>query len=169
MAVQTTYSDNAPVAIAGMLADLGPKYVKSLKAPSDIPFGIAVKVGATADVCALLAATSDRVSGIVVHSHAHESAGLTGANGVPAKDTASVLRMGLCWVKVEDAVAVDGAVFVRHATSVNTPALTQRGALRSDADINSAVPTAFALTGARYVTAAAAGGLALVEINRLGL
>lgn len=66
--------------------------------------------------------------------------------------------IGQVWVTVEEAVSPMDAVYVRYDTGAGG---SQKGAFRKSADTS----TAAALTGARYLTTASAGGLALVEIN----
>lgn len=78
------------------------------------------------------------------------------APGFEAPSELSVMRSGSCWVAPEVAVAVNDPVFVR----VTAGAGEQAGALRNDADGGDAVQ----IPG-RYRTAAAAGGLARIEIN----
>lgn len=130
---------------------------------ASIPFGILVSLNdnqgeglihppqAAGDVTTLLL-------GIALHTHAIENV-LTGAEtGYTAGSAVSVLRKGRVYVSVENAVVQNGAVYARHtASGVNT----QLGAFRSDAD----TANASLVPGARFVKAAAAGGITIVEIN----
>jgi len=70
----------------------------------------------------------------------------------------SIKRKGTIWVRVEDAVAEMGVVYCRYSTPSTNYGL---GSFRSDADSAKAaiVPNAI------YMTAASAGGLALVELS----
>ena len=73
--------------------------------------------------------------------------------------TLSVMEEGESVVEVEDAVAFNGAVFVR----TQNPGPGQHlGGFRSDADGGDAI----AMTGARYRSATTGNGLAKVTINR---
>ena len=78
------------------------------------------------------------------------------APGFESPSEISVLLEGSCWVAPEVAVAVNDPVFVR----VVATGTEQAGALRNDADGGDAVQ----LPG-RFRTAAAANGLARIEIN----
>jgi hypothetical protein len=69
-----------------------------------------------------------------------------------------VMKKGRVWVRVEDAVAAEAAAFVRFVVGLPGQVL---GAFRSDADAGNAA----ALPNAKFVTAAAAGGLALLDLN----
>ena len=71
--------------------------------------------------------------------------------------------IGQGWVTVEEAVTAMDAVYVRWADG--NGGLVQKGAFRKSADQVAAADTATAVTGARYLTSASAGGLALVAIN----
>jgi len=96
--------------------------------------------------------------GITVHSQAFEQALLNADNeGYPHQSAMSICRRGRVYVEVEDAVTVGGQVFVRFSAG----ATEQLGAMRSDADTADAV----ALPYARFKTSAAAGGIAIVELN----
>lgn len=95
--------------------------------------------------------------GFALHTQAVENA-LVGANlGYEPQSAVSVLRKGRVYVQVEDAVVAGGQVFIRHVAGAGE----QLGAARSDAD----GADASALPSASFMTAASAGGLAVVEIN----
>jgi hypothetical protein len=65
---------------------------------------------------------------------------------------------GRVWVKVEEAVVAHDPVFVRHTVNGG---LDQLGAFRKSADGGNAT----LLAAAKYLTTAASGALALVELN----
>ena len=69
----------------------------------------------------------------------------------------TVLRKGRIYVQVEVAVISDDDVYVRHVAS----GVLVRGGFGNTADTS----TAFIVSAARFVTSAAAGGFAIVEIN----
>lgn len=69
----------------------------------------------------------------------------------------TVLRKGRIYVQVEVAVTSDDPVYVRHVAS----GTKVRGGFGNVVDSS----TCFLVSGARYVTSAAAGGFAIVEIN----
>jgi hypothetical protein len=70
----------------------------------------------------------------------------------------SIKRKGRIWVRVQDAVAEMGDVYCRYSTAVTGYGL---GSFRSDDDSS----TAAQVPNAKYLTSAAAGGLALVELS----
>jgi hypothetical protein len=96
--------------------------------------------------------------GVVLHSHDYAPTLQLGTTGIKPKNMMSVLNRGRVWVQVEDAVAVGGRCFVRHTASGGN---TQLGKFRSNAD----TATAIEWKGARYLTAASGGGLAMVEVD----
>ena len=102
--------------------------------------------------------TNARVAmGFALHTHAVENA-LTGDNlGYEPQSAVSILRRGRVLVQVEDAVVAGGQVFIRHVAGAGE----SLGAARSDVDGSDAS----ALPSASFMTAASAGGLAVVEIN----
>lgn len=71
----------------------------------------------------------------------------------------SVLEAGEVVVNVEDAVAFNGAVFMRTA---NATAAAPLGGFRSDADGGDAI----AITGARFRSSTTGAGLAVLKLNR---
>lgn len=73
--------------------------------------------------------------------------------------TVSVLEAGEVVVNVEDAVAFNGAVFMRTA---NGTAAAPLGGFRSDADGGDAI----AITGAKFRSSTSGSGLAIVKLNR---
>ena len=73
--------------------------------------------------------------------------------------TVSVLEAGEVVVNVEDAVAFNGAVFMRTA---NATAAAPLGGFRSDADGGDAI----AITGAKFRSSTTGSGLAIVKLNR---
>lgn len=138
---------------------------------ASVPFGVFVTqdvniTGQGADNIARLPfaaadITTERLGlGVSVHDQATEnalaSAGQTEV-GYKTQSSMSILRKGLIWVEVEDAVVPGGAVYVRHVAGAGE----QLGAFRSDADGSDAD----ILPNARYKTAASAGGLAQLDIN----
>ena len=102
--------------------------------------------------------TNPRVAmGFALHTHAVENA-LTGESlGYEPQSAVSILRRGRVYVLVEDAVVAGGQVFIRHVAGAGETL----GAARSDVDGSDAS----ALPSASFMTAASAGGLAVVELN----
>lgn len=147
-------------ALEGQIADLGPRYVRSLRNDSDAdqPFGIAVTLGADDNSFGEIGSDTDEVVGIIAHTHAFDVNALTGTNGVPDEGVANVVSMGVVNVRVEEAVTPASDVYVRYANGVADPLEVTKGSFRASADTS----TARKLHGARYLTSADAGGVAQV-------
>lgn len=162
---QTSYDFDAPVAFAGLIADLVRSYIRSARNEelAAIPFGIAVKKGTGDADVKLPAAATDEIAGIVAHSHAHDSFANGVAAGVEPKGSVNLLVSGLATVQVEQAVTAADPVFVRFANGIADNTKIQKGAFRKDADTN----TAKLLKGARFLTSAAANGFAVVQFDAL--
>lgn len=73
-------------------------------------------------------------------------------------DNLGAIADGNVWVPVEDAVTAGGTPYIRVSPNGGR---TRKGAFRSDGDSGSA----FALSGARYLTSTSGSGLALVALN----
>jgi len=96
--------------------------------------------------------------GVTVHTQALEQAASGSTNvGYAAYSSMSVIRKGRVYVGVEDAVTKGGGVYVRYTASGSYTI----GSFRSDEDSGKAA----LLPGARYARAAAAGGIAILELN----
>jgi hypothetical protein len=106
-----------------------------------------------------VAVDDDTVASVQVTAsvaHSSQSASI-GAVWYAATDPVPVLRRGRIYVTVEQAVTSDDLVYVRIIAS----GTYVRGGFRKDADTDKAARW----TAANYVTSAAAGGVAVVEIN----
>ena len=176
MSVQTTYSNFPAVAFAGQLATIeDADIITGFNADtSDMPFGIAVsyKASPTYNTDMTLPVTSGgaKVAGILIHSHAHERqyylpdgtlAGDLAAGGLVPGAKLDILRRGRVWVTVVQTVAVGDRLFVAwEADSVITySAAGQIG----NADVSSNTLDCTRL--GEFVTAAPAGGLAMLDVN----
>lgn len=159
---QLDYSVSATAAVQGSLADSGPHTAVSLSTPASgiVYFGNAVSYSTTAGLAKLPAASADVTSllaGFALSTHAFESS----ASGDPqyaVSEAASLLTNGRIWCKVEEAVAIGDPVFVRYASGAGGTVL---GAIRKSAD----TATAAQAPGCRFISAASANGLALVQVN----
>jgi len=161
----TSYPTAPAVGFQGQIADEAPRYVRKArnKEAAPIPFGLAVKKGTNEDEAILPTAGTDKVVGIAAHTHAMNTIGSTGWSadaGIPADEVFDLLRKGVVWVKVEQAVVQGDLAFVRFAAGAGG---TQKGAFRKDAD----TATAMLVKGAVFLTGAAAGGLAQLEFDAL--
>lgn len=148
-------------AFPGMLADLDKCYIRSYKndAGAGVPFGIGVVQGAGGDqLMEMPSQSNDWASFLGVISHSHmTNRHLPGTQALDQQGVANVVVRGPIWVRVEDPVTVASPVFCRfQALGPNT----QRGAFRADANAGSC----FRVSGARFLTSANAGGLAVLYV-----
>lgn len=120
-----------------------------------IGFGLAIAQGTQDGECRALSAITDKVIGVSVFSHADNIN--NGVDGYAAQSAVNVLRRGVLWVKVEEAVVAEDAVYVRAVAAGAEVA----GAFRKTADGTDTI----ALSGCKFLSSAAAGALALVDIN----
>lgn len=156
--MQTSVNEYMEKGLAGQLADVGnADIVTRANAYGDtIPFGVFVTKGTNEGEAVPPEATGEVTGlvglGVVVRSHTQPQ-----DEGYADGDPMPVLKRGRVWVPVEDAVTAESAAFVRFVAA----GAEQLGAFRSDADGTDAV----ALPGAKFVTDADAGELALLDIN----
>jgi len=150
---QTTYLQAE--ARNGMVADATPVAIDSYTAAADLPIGTAVARASDDVVQAPSGAVATDIPGVLI---LNMDCNYYEADDVaPAESTLSVLRQGVVWVNVEDAVTQGAAVYFRH----NAPGSETLGAFRSDTDGGDAT----LLPGAVFRTSTAAAGLAQVAIN----
>jgi hypothetical protein len=138
--MQTSYSNEMPVASKGMLADLGPKDV--LSAVVEISGGILVGSGVVEGDDALhikLATAQNQIfRGVVLATHTKEQA-TNGDVKLAQKATANLLQKGRVWVEVGAEVAsgddayldVGGAGVFTNVAEGNIPT---GGKFRYDSD-----------------------------------
>lgn len=164
---QTSYSQLQLAAFAGQLYDIGPHdiYTYAWLGTANLPFGSAVVQDTVDNRCRLPAASSDVTSslfaGVTIATQAIEnplSVGSPLPGGYPKNSAVSVMRKGRVWVAVEEAVTTASPVFVRFAAGT----YSVLGMFRASADTASAAQ----LPKARYLSSAAAGGFAILEINQ---
>ena len=155
--VQTTYPNFHDGLVDGQIADTTTCDVDSLAAEGPIAFGRAVRQGAAAR--GGLQGITDRLSfrGIAVMD---ERVPARGGASYPAAEIASVLWRGDIAVKVSAAVAVGNDVVVATVASGAGNAAEEVGQLSS----KGADATHIAIHGARFITAAAAQGIAIVRL-----
>lgn len=161
---QLSYSTYQSTGFPGQKADNGETDVLSYvneEATANLPFGVAVTKG-TADNGFLAMVNGSSVPiGVLSHTHSVDPgqvAASPAGSGVPPKYLGNVLKRGRIMVQVEEAVTPASPVFVRHTAGAGG---TQKGAFRASADTASAV----AWTAARFLTSAAAQGVAVLEVN----
>ena len=130
-----------------------------------VPFGRGLARGSVADVAVLPSVTGFTIEGVsIARARARPkdnsvSPPVTGEADYKAADAVNVLRKGRIWVRPEDAVTVASDVYVRHTQGSNP--LHTVGRFRKDADSAKADQW----VGARWLTAAAGGEIAVLEIN----
>jgi hypothetical protein len=138
MAPQTTYLDKPPVAFAGQLADIGPKYAVTgvNEETVAIPFGLGMTKGTAEGKFKLPTLSTDKIHGIGIHSHDVDRIGSTewpSEAGIEAAEDFSVLEDGRIYVKVEEAVNQHDTAYCRFALGALL-GRDQLGAWRKSAD-----------------------------------
>lgn len=175
MGVQLTYNTSQGAAFAGLLgsdsqAQSIRSYINGDSQTNGIPFGLAMVAGtapaqgAVDRKVVLPTAADGEFLGVGVHTHAMNNIGLgsSGSNGCPQLGQLSVVDFGDVWVKVEEAVLADDPAYVRFTSDGGSN--TQIGSFRKSVDSGRAVR----LPGAKYLTAAAAAGYALLQYRKPG-
>lgn len=163
MATQTSVLANLPAAIPGMVR--GRYDANTRMAAVAINNGLFCVQGSRDETAKLPTASTDITTGLLVMGVSRDSvsrdpnfpSGGTANTTYQIGDSVELVYRGQVWVTVEEAVAPGDDVYVRYATG----SFAQKGAFRSSADST----TAALLNGARYLTTAAIGGLALVDLN----
>lgn len=156
---QTTYNLEPDIAFAGMLAtSSGLKHVDSKvsEESASFPHGVGVVAGST-DAAAVLPSGAAKLLGVAQHSHFNDP-GSDDLNLVDPERMFNVLHVGRLYVQVEDAVTPASPVFIRTAAAAAPLDQTGRFAGAAGAGLN-------ATTGLRFVSSAAAEGLAILEID----
>ena len=102
--------------------------------------------------------TSDTMHAISLHTHQLAQDRETGAVVYPEKAMVNAMRQGRVWVLVEEEVTSDDQVYMRFLADGTTKL---PGQFRKSADSAKAI----LVSGARFVTSAGAGELAVIEIN----
>jgi hypothetical protein len=148
--VQTTYGDTAGVAYAGMLSDVEPSRVFSFEnadAAAMLSGTFAAKLAASPELKARsLAAVTDAIAGIILHSHARNN--VLAQAGWEVGAEMPLLERGAAYMVSEQTLVVGDPVYVRVAAGAGTVI----GAIRKDNDSG----TCLLLRGARVV---AGGGV----------
>lgn len=156
--MQTQINEYMAKGLAGQIADIGPTDIVTRinESESAVPFGVFVTKGSAEGTAVLPEAATDITGltglGVVLRSHTQPR-----GEGYAAGDPLPVIKKGRVWVPVEDVVEAETEAFVRFVADAGE----QQGAFRSDSDGTDAV----ALPGAKFVTDALAGELALLDLN----
>lgn len=109
-------SATLPVAFPGMRSSSHFGHVDGMingEASAEIPFGVCVAQGSTDKSAIKLAATSDKLVGIVMFRHGYADTIELGTTGLKPGVTMEVLDEGECWVIVEEDVTPASAPLVR--------------------------------------------------------
>lgn len=148
-AVQTTYTENIRGAIEGAIADTTGCDIRSYscEGADGIGFGVAVQQGTDADE-AKIGIAANKFVGVTVKDITQPPGN---SDSFKQGDHMGVLQRGTIWIKVEDAVAPGNDVTAKTTT----------GALSSKA----VTATQLKIDGARWMTKAAAGGLAKLYLS----
>ena len=173
MSVQTNYVTAPVPAYAGMIADDSESDAITMINGDvvSIPFGTPVAWDPSApssDKSATVpAASSDVLAGVVIHSHDYErefplpdgtEAGELDGTGLVPGTVMAVLTKGVIWVKVQTAVTAGGAVFSSYSVGSTYTAAGQLGQTSESGH-------AVAITNAKWMSSAAAGGFAKLRIG----
>jgi hypothetical protein len=153
---QTNYTNFPAAALAGQLADLmWGKHVDSMAADVDLDCGLFLVLGASYGRCKIPTATgqvTNNLQGVALYEAVKEPY-LTTAR-FKARDMIPVLRRGRVWVPVVSVTVTDDVIpYIIHTGS-------DAGKIRGDNTNATAAPS-----GVKVLRGAAAGGLALVEVN----
>lgn len=160
MTVQTTYEIYPAIGMPGQIATSNHFDARSvMSATVEIPFGRVVAYAGTANaaIVKLPTAVNDKLVGFAVRSQEFAS---DLASDIAVNTPFSALTFGEIYVTVETAVTVGSDVHVRCVAAA-APG-DQLGAVRGSADgVNTQQ-----LANAKFLTAAAAGGIALIRISQ---
>ena len=152
---QLDYNDLS-AAVKGAISDIAHHDIVGRNALADVKFGLGLAATTVAGQAAVPTATGFVFEGISVQTN-KPTDNATGEALYKQGEEISVMRKGRIWVYVEEAVAVNDSVFLRH--TVNGALLA--GDFRTDDD----TARADQIPNARFITATTAAGLAVVEIN----
>ncbi len=122
---QSSVEDTMDIGIVGQLADFQSNAdatvdtATSEESSAAIPFGVFVQQGSADDGALLLTGGSNRLKGIVVHSHSFERRTELSDAGLDPLATFAVLTRGRVYVTANDDVAVTDEVHVCHTVDTN--------------------------------------------------
>ena len=164
--MQTSYSTQVQ-GFAGGLADTCLRDVISRinENASAILFGLGVKRGSAVSAGATglfdeSSSAADDLLGVTLHDFAVNNASETDQS-IPADNTGSILRKGRIFVIAETAVTDGADAYVRIANGVADATQTTKGGWGADDDSG----TRRHVKGAKFRSAAAKGGVAVLELN----
>lgn len=154
--MQSSVTQNGPVAFAGMLADSTITDKVSFSAEAAVPFASFVVLGTNKERQVLAASTSAGQAaltvGVALASHTIEQSS-SGVAQYGATVTVPVLKRGRVYVLTDDAVAAGAVANLKLSSGKATDEVVAAGI------------EAFTQFTARFVTGTTAAGLAIMEIN----
>jgi hypothetical protein len=164
---QTVYNVKPVVAMPGMIADNTDNCrIRTAKMvePGGAPFGIFVTKGANAGEVEYPDADTDKICGILVHTHHIDRTNLAAGMDINVNDIVPVAESGRFYALIEEDMVEDDPVYVRFAANGG---LTQLGAIGKDASNPGGGATRALLKGAtvRVGGTVAAGAVAVVAFN----
>lgn len=159
---QTSITTRMAKGFPGMISDASRdtnirSYV-SQEASAEIPFGVFVGQGSDDDGMVLLAATTDKVIGLLTHSNAYAKDIELGDVGLKPTVVGGVMSRGRAFVYVEEAVTPASPVLIR-AIAVNPE---RAGATRDTADASDTID---ASKWARFIETATGAGFVEIEFD----
>lgn len=159
---QTSVALRMTAAYPGMISDShmdsNVRSYVSEEASAEIPFGVFVKQGTADEGCLLLTAITDKVIGVVVHSHAYAKTEELGTTGLKPKVTLGVMTRGRIWCYVEEAVTPASSVLIRAIAA----GAEKAGATRDTADASDLID---ASKWARFLGTTTGAGIVEVEFD----
>ena len=158
---QTSYNTSMTIGIQGQLADAADNTIVTAfneESSAEMPFGHALVRGSADNGALLPDNTSDKLLGILLHSHNYDPDSQLGDDGVLPDETLSVLRKGRVLAKCIDGCSPGDGLFVRCVTAGNE----QEGELRASSDSTDCID---ATNMGTWQTTASAGGLAWLEVD----
>lgn len=153
---QTSYTNEAPTGYAGQLADLSPSHTDSMAADVALDCGLFVVLGAAYGRCKLPTATGQVTNNLQgISRYVAMAEPRTAGARFKIGDMVPVGRKGRYLVPVVSATVADDAIpYIIHTGA-------DAGTIRGTTDASATI----APSGVKVLRGAAAGGLALVEVN----
>lgn len=163
--MQTSISQDPPIAARGALGDEGPRRISSMPAAWPVDFGGGCfRLPSDAPrTCRGSAAPTSAIAfeGVAFYDTSRQRAEPLDGPDYAATETVPVIVIGRVWVWVEGAVTEASEVHARFAVGAD-PALNKAGNFTTAADGTNTQEVA---NGAKWLTRTTAAGLALLDLN----
>lgn len=164
--VQSTYAAALAVAIEGAIADNSFRdYFSGINADAvELPFGSWLAFGGSVGDQGLIlpAASTAKIVGVHLHNFVFAQTRQLGTTGVKVGNQITALTTGHIWVISETVAAPGDPVFIRYAAGAGG---TRLGATRNAAVSSETIDYT---ARAKYITTAAAAGLAIIDLFGVG-